>query len=192
MKILGFDRLGISISALFILASLMYLPTWMEEEPTLKRDQSLDALKPAYKAKNLTTTLYSQEGQLNHKVFAKSMEHYDQLGFVLFQKPRYTLYSENAQAPWEVTASEGTLYDNELIQLEKNVMIENQSEDDFVKTIRTAFIEINLDSKEMTSDQPVEIRGLQYVINSNGFNANLRTQKYELIDHVQTIYSPSN
>ena len=84
------------------------------------------------------------------------------------------------------------MYNNELIQLENNVVIENQSVDDFVRTIRTAFIEINLYTKQMTSDQPVEIRGLQYVINSNGFNANLRTQEYELIDHVQTIYSPSH
>ena len=120
------------------------------------------------------------------------MEHYDQLGIVLFQQPRYTLYSDNAKAPWEVTAVEGTLYNNELIQLENNVLIENQSQDDFVRTIQTAFIENNLNSKQMASDEPVEIRGLRYVINSNGFNANLRTQEYELIDHVQTIYSPSN
>jgi len=192
MKVNSFDRLGLSILALFILALLMYIPIWMEEEPALQRDQSLDALKPAYKAKNLTTTLYNQFGQLNHKVFASSMEHYDQLGFVLFQQPRYTLFTENALSPWEVTAVEGTLYNNNLIQLENNVIIENQSVDDFVRTIRTEFIEINLDTKQMTSDQPVEIRGLQYVINSNGFNANLRTQKYELIDHVQTTYSPSN
>ena len=102
------------------------------------------------------------------------------------------MYTDDAQSPWEVTATEGTLYNNELIQLENNVVIENQSVDDFVRTIRTAFIEINLYTKQMTSDQPVEIRGLQYVINSNGFNANLRTQEYELIDHVQTIYSPSH
>ena len=192
MKFFSFDRLGFSISALFVLALLMYIPTWMADEPKLQRDQSLDALKPAYTAKNLTTTLYNLDGQLNHKVFASSMEHFDQLGFVLFQQPRYTLYSDNAKAPWEVTASEGTLYNNELIQLENDVIIENQSVDDFVKTIRTEFIEINLDTKQMTSDQPVEIRGSQYVINSNGFNANLRTQKYELIDHVQTTYSPGN
>ncbi|MDO6565625.1 LPS export ABC transporter periplasmic protein LptC [Alteromonas sp. 1_MG-2023] len=192
MKVLGFDRLGLSISVLFILALAMYIPIWMEEDPTQQTDQGPDALKPAYKAKNLTTTLYNQDGLLNHKVFASSMEHYDQLGFVLFQKPRYTLYTDDAQSPWEVTATEGTLYNNELIQLENNVVIENQSVDDFVKTIRTAFIEINLYTKQMTSDQPVEIRGLQYVINSNGFNANLRTQEYELIDHVQTIYSPSH
>lgn len=192
MNAFGFNRLGLSISALFILAMLMYVPTWMEEEPALTSSEGLDALKPAYKAKNLTTTLYNSEGQLNHKVFASAMEHYDQLGFVSFEQPSYTLYSSDADSPWVVTALEGTLYNNELIQLENKVNIENQSQDDFVKTITTEYIQINLDSKQMTSDQPVEIRGMQYVIQSNGFNANLRTQKYELIDHVHTTYSPSN
>jgi lipopolysaccharide export system protein LptC len=192
MNQFGFNRLGLSISGLFILALLMYLPTWMETPPEVRGNGELDALKPAYKAKNLTTTLYNQEGRLNHKVFAESMEHYDQLGFVLFQKPRYTLYTDNATSPWVVTAAEGTLYNNELIQLENNVLIENQTSDDFVKTITTQYIQINLDNKQMTSDQAVEILGKQYVIQSNGFNANLRTQEYELIDHVQTIYSPGN
>jgi len=192
MNQFGLNRLGVSISALFILAILMYIPTWMEEEPKATGEQQSDALKPAYKAKNLTTTLYNQDGQLNHKVFATSMEHYDQLGFVLFQQPQYTLYTESDSAPWVVSAVEGTLYNNELIQLENNVVIENQTGDDFVKTITTQYIQINLDNKQMTSDQTVEILGSQYVIQSNGFNANLRTQEYELIDHVQTTYSPSN
>ncbi|GMM69210.1 hypothetical protein MTsDn1_25050 [Alteromonas sp. MTD1] len=192
MSLFGFNRLGVSISALFILAMLMYLPTWMEDEPEVTGSQQSDALKPAYKAKNLTTTLYNQEGRLNHKVFATSMEHYDQLGFVLFQQPKYTLYTESNSSPWVVSAVEGTLYNNELIQLENNVVIENQTGDDFVKTITTQYIQINLDNKQMTSDQTVEILGSQYVIQSNGFNANLRTQEYELIDHVQTTYSPSN
>jgi lipopolysaccharide export system protein LptC len=29
------------------------------------------------------------------------------------------------------------------------------------------------------------------VINSNGFTASLETQKYELLDHVKTVYQPS-
>ncbi|MBT3133677.1 LPS export ABC transporter periplasmic protein LptC [Alteromonas sp. ALT199] len=192
MSQFGFNRLGLSISALFILAMLMYIPTWMEEQPETKGSNENDALKPAYKAKNLTTTLYNQDGELNHRVFAESMEHYDQLGFVLFQQPKYTLYTENATSPWVVTAQEGTLYNNELIQLENNVVIENQTSDDFVKSLSTEYIQINLDTKQMTSDQPVEILGTQYLILSNGFNANLRTQEYELLDHVQTTYSPSN
>ena len=192
MSQFGFNRLGLSISALFILALLMYVPTWMEEQPETQGSSQNDALKPAYKAKNLTTTLYNQDGELNHKVFAEPMEHYDQLGFVLFQQPKYTPYTESATSPWVVTAREGTLYNNELIQLENSVVIENKTSDDFVKSLSTEYIQINLDTKQMTSDQPVEILGTQYLILSNGFNANLRTQEYELLDHVQTTYSPSN
>lgn len=186
------NRLGISISALFVLAMLMYVPVWMAEEDPQTKKTGSDALRPAYKAKNLTTTLYNDEGKLNHEVFATSMEHYDQLGFVLFASPRYTVYVEEGEAPWQVTAEEGTLYNNDLIQLEKNVEIKSLSAESFIRNITTDFIKVNLDDKTMTSDQPVDIYGAETIIKSNGFNANLRTQQYELIDHVQTIYSPGN
>lgn len=186
------NRLGISISGLFVLALLLYIPTWMEESPEATDNAQVNALTPAYLASNLTTAMYDKDGKLNHKVFATGMEHYDLLGFVLFQNPQYTVYVDDSQSPWQVTAKEGTLYDNNLIQLESDVVITNLSEDDFVQTIKTDFIEIDLERKTMTSDQPVIIMGAQYVINSNGFNANLRTRQYELIDHVQTSFAPGS
>lgn len=186
------NRLGLSISALFVLALLLYLPIWMEEEPETQERQSIDALQPAYKARNLTTTFYDGDGNRNHQIFATSMEHYDELGFVLFQQPEYTVYLDEQTSSWQVTAKEGTLYNDDLIQLDSDVMIKSLSDDPFVSTIATEFIEINLDTQKMVSDQPVVIRGTQYTINSNGFKADLETQEYELIDHVQTIYSPGN
>ena len=72
------------------------------------------------------------------------------------------------------------------------MLIKSLNPDEFVQTITTDFIKVNLDDKTMTSDQSVDIRGVQTIIKSNGFNANLRTQQYELIDHVQTIYSPGS
>ncbi len=188
----GVNRLGLSISALFVLALLLYLPVWMEEEPETPEQQRIDALQPAYKARNLTTTFYDDEGNRNHQIFATSMEHYDQLGFVLFQQPEYTIYLEQQTSSWQVTAQEGTLYNDDLIQLDSDVLIKSLNDDAFVSTISTEFIEINLDTQKMVSDQPVVIRGTPYTINSNGFKADLKTQEYELIDHVQTIYSPGN
>ncbi|MEW9799034.1 LPS export ABC transporter periplasmic protein LptC [Alteromonas sp. CYL-A6] len=186
------SRLTFSISALFVLAVLLYIPTWMEEQPAPQKSSKIDALNPAYRATNLMTTIYDEDGNLNHQVFAARMEHYDQLGFVLFSRPRYTVYTGEGQSPWLVTAKEGTLYNNDVIQLDSDVTISSQANDNFVQTIRTEFIEINLDSKKMTSDQPVEIMGSRYVISSNGFKADLQSQQYELIDHVQTVYSPGN
>lgn len=186
------NRLGFSISGLFVLALLLYLPTWFDEEKQAGGNTGDTTLRPAYQARNLTTSLYDTDGKLNHKVFATTMEHYDQLGFVIFENPKYTIYVENGDSPWQVTAKEGTLYDNRLIQLESEVVITNLSDDDFVREITADFIEINLETKKMTSDQPVIIVGTQYIINSNGFNADLNTKEYELIDHVQTVYSPGS
>ena len=57
----------------------------------------------------------------------------------------------------------------------------------FVRRITTNFIEIDLDAKTMMSDQAVNIMGKDFTINSNGFTANLETQKFELLNHVQTL-----
>lgn len=185
------NRLSYSISALFLLALATYMPTWLKEEelPQISRDD--DISKPTYQAKNLRSALYDENGVLSHRIFASEMEHYDQLGFVYFKQPQYTIYMEDDQQPWRVTADEGTLYDDNRIQLERNVVITSLSDEAFVKTITTEYLQINLDSKIMTSDQAVTIQGQDYQIQSNGFNANLQTKEYELKQHVQTTYSPT-
>lgn len=184
------NRVGISISSLFVLALLVYLPSWLEEEQIAPIDDQEEAGRPTYQARNLRSSLFDKEGRLNHRIAAQSMEHYDLLGFTVFQLPEYTFYLEDGHPPWTVTAKEGTLYEDNRILLEKDVEIRNLNSGDFVQTIRTEFIEFDLTKKTMMSDQPVEIRGLDYVINSNGFRADMESKKYELLNHVQTIYAP--
>lgn len=184
------NRLGYSISALFILALATYIPTWLKEDVGLAEVSEQDAYRPTYKAINLRSALYDDSGRLTHRIFASEMEHYEQLGFVFFKQPQYTIYMEDDQQPWRLTADEGTLYDDNRIQLEQNVIIQSLSNDNFVKTITAEFIQIDLDTKLMTSDQPVIIIGDDYEIQSNGFDANLRTKQYELKKHVQTVYLP--
>jgi len=183
------SRLGLSIAALFVLALLLYLPVWISEPGDSVSETGNSALKPAYTAKNLTTTLYDDAGQLNHKVFAKRMEHYDQLDFVLFKAPEYTVYMDGGESPWQVTAKEGTLYNNNLIELETDVTV-TAEKSDFVKSITTEFIRINLEDKTVSTEQPVRVRGADFVVNSNGLKGNLSSQEYELNNHVQTVYSP--
>ncbi len=186
------SRLGISIASLFMLVLLVYMPVWMSDSDNIVNSSKDDVLKPAYTAKNITTTLYDDEGSLNHRVFAETMEHYDQLGFVTFEKPKYTVYLEHGQTPWQVTANEGTLYNTNLIELESAVRVRNLQENEFVRSIETSFIKINLNDKTLYSDQPVLIRGSEFVVNSNGIKGDLSSQQYELIDHVKTTFSPGN
>ncbi|MCW8109455.1 LPS export ABC transporter periplasmic protein LptC [Alteromonas ponticola] len=184
------SRLTLSICALFGLALLVYLPTWMNEKPQSANLQKENAHKPAYRAKNITTTLYDDNGNIHHQVFAKTMEHYDLLGFVTFAEPEYSIYGDADQTPWQLKAAEGTLYNGNVIQLDKNVELTSQGPDEFIKSVTTEFIQLNLETRQMVSDQPVTIQGIDYIIESNGLNANLRTKHYELIDHVQTTFAP--
>lgn len=182
------NRITLSIVLLFVLILLLNAPIFEQKKPPTADDSRPEAWNPNYQARNMKSTLFNESGEVNHKVFATTMEHYEMLGFTLFEFPEYTIYTENTEQPWKVNASEGTLYGDNRIELEQKVIIESLSDDDFVKRIETDFIEIDLENKTMHSDQLTTITGAEFVITSNGFHANLLTRKFELINHVQTVY----
>ena len=184
------NRLSLSILILFIIVLAIYVPGWIETEPDSPISDQDEAWQPNYQANNMRSTFYNQAGEINHLVYARKMEHYQLLGFTLFELPQYTIYVTNQPNPWRVKANEGTLYEDNLIRLEADVEIKTTNRDGFVQTITTQFLEINLGNKTMMSDQAVKIEGQDFVINSNGFTANLETQQYEFKDHVQTVYEP--
>ncbi|TPV57760.1 LPS export ABC transporter periplasmic protein LptC [Aestuariibacter sp. GS-14] len=186
------SRLGLIIAGLFILALGLYLPGLMEEPPKQVLDEDARALTPTYQARNLTTTIYDEEGNRIQQVFSSRMEHYQFLGFVLFLAPQYTIYQTSGEPPWQVVASEGTLYDNNMIQLENNVVIVSKNPDDFVQRVETDYLEIDLDKQSMVSEAHVVISGPEFTIQSNGLTADLLNKTYELNQHVQTTYQPAN
>lgn len=185
------NRLSISIVLLFLLVLLLQSQSWYETAPADTHAGSEEVWQPNYRAEGMTSTLYNKEGKLNHKVFSRQMEHYEMLGFTLFESPQYTIYTKNKGEPWHVTAREGTLYENNRIQLETDVEITSMDKSGFIRRIKANFIEIDLDTKTMMSDQTVKIMGKDFTIDSNGFSADLETHKFELLNHVQTLYVPN-
>ncbi|WP_371194915.1 LPS export ABC transporter periplasmic protein LptC [Glaciecola sp. SC05] len=183
------NRIGYSIAFIFTVVLILYLPILFEKEeaPSVSTDGA--ELIPNYSAINLSSKLYDKSGKLSHRVAATRMEHFDQLGFAVFDNPVYTLYLDNGE-PWQITADEGVLYNNNRIQLEKNVKILNLRTDEYVKEITTEYIEINLQDKTLSSDQLVNISGVDYTVKSIGLFGDLATQQYELKEHVQTQFYP--
>ena len=184
------NRLTLCIALLFALALALSLPGWLKEDETTQKTLTEEAWIPNYQANKMRSTLYNKTGKINHQVFAQKMENFELLGFTLFKQPSYLLFVQSIN-PWKIDAKEGTLYDDQRLQFETDVEITSLNEQGYVQTIRTNFIEVNLTDKTMSSDQAVEIIGPNYVINSNGFTASLETQRYELLDHVKTVYHPS-
>lgn len=183
------NRIGWSIAIIFTAVAILYLPILFEDEELLELDNNNLSVVPNYQAINLNSMLYDKEGKLSHQVVADKMEHYEDLGFAVFDNPVYTLYLDDGE-PWQVTATEGTLSDNNSIELEKNVKIVNLRSEEYVKQITTEYIKINLQDKTLFSDQLVEISGTDYRVKSIGLNGDLTTQQYELTQHVQTQFNP--
>jgi len=183
------NRIGWSIALIFTAVALLYLPILFGEKDEPENDANSLSVVPNYQAVNLNSMLYDKEGKLSHQVVADKMEHYEDLGFAIFENPVYTLYLDGGE-PWRVTAAEGTLNDNNSIELEKNVKIVNLRSQEYVKQITTEYIKINLQDKTLYSDQLVEISGVDYTVKSIGLNGNLSTQQYELTQHVQTQFNP--
>lgn len=183
------NRITLSIALLFFIILLLNAPFFSSDTETPQSTDTNEAWIPNYQAKNMQSKLYDKKGDINHMVFATKMEHYDMLGFTLFSDPEYTIYTEKSEQPWRINAIEGTLYGDDRIELEQNVKITSLNEEDFIQTIETSYIEVDLINKTVSSDQAVKIFGRDYVIASNGFHANLLTRKIELIDHVQTTYT---
>nr|WP_136251839.1 LPS export ABC transporter periplasmic protein LptC [Ningiella ruwaisensis] len=184
------NRIGYSVAFIFTVVFLLYLPILLDDDVDTEISEDDSPLIPNYQAVNLNSKLFDKSGKLSHQVAAAKMEHYDELGFAVFEKPVYTLYMDDGE-PWRITADEGTLYNNNRIQLEKNVKIVNLRTSEFVKEITTEFIEINLQEKTLKSDQIVNISGIDYRVQSIGLYGDLVTQQYELREHVQTKFYPN-
>jgi lipopolysaccharide export system protein LptC len=184
------NRIGWSLVLVFAAVLILYLPILLEDDSVQSGPRSDPSLIPNYQAVNLRSQLYDEEGRLSHQVAADKMEHYDALGFAVFENPVYTLFLDDGE-PWEVTAQEGTLYANNRIQLEKGVKITNLRSDEYVKQITTEYIEIDIQEKTLSSNEMVTISGVNYDVTSVGLFGNLSTQQYELKEHVQTKFNPT-
>ncbi|WP_416306232.1 LPS export ABC transporter periplasmic protein LptC [Neptunicella sp. SCSIO 80796] len=184
------SKVSISICLLFLLVLALNLEDWLADSPIQTTENTEEAWQPNYQANEMQSTLYDKQGNINHLVYAQHMEHYQLLGFTLFEHPQYTIFTQEQDRPWKISATEGTLYDDNRLHLEDNVIVQSMDKEGFVQTMQTDFIEINLDSRTLTSDQIVTITGKNYVMQGTGFSANLDKRTFELLNHVKSTFAP--
>ena len=176
----------IALTILFTIAMVwLWLPYFFEtkkQTPVVEQVASL----PDYIATDLKQTNFNDAGAVSHKVMAKKMSMYQDLGFTHFEKPQFTIFSE--QGVWQLTADEATLYNNEKLILEQNVVAKSLTTDVMLDTIEAASIEYLISTKVMTSKTEVKMTGPGLEIKGQGLNANLEEQVIQLINHTKTTY----
>ncbi|MFY8273728.1 LPS export ABC transporter periplasmic protein LptC [Pseudoalteromonas sp. SSDWG2] len=177
-------RLLISIIFLAIMAWL-WAPYFIKEEQPVV-DAQEDIAMPDYIANGLRQRNYNDKGTLSHSVYAERMEMFDELGFTHFTKPEFTLYNNGER--WRLTADEATLYNNNILILENNVIATNLVVGAMIEQVKATAIEIDIDAQKMESEQAVELRGPDLVIIGQGLKADINAEIVELIKHTRTVY----
>lgn len=176
----------IALTILFTIAMVwLWLPYFFETKEQAPVVEQITSI-PDYIATDLKQTNFNDAGSVSHKVMAKKMSMYQDLGFTHFEKPQFTIFSE--QGVWQLTADEATLYNNEKLILEQNVVAKSLTTDVMLDTIEAASIEYLISTKVMTSESEVKMTGPGLEIKGQGLNANLEQQVIQLINHTKTTY----
>lgn len=172
------------IGLLFI-AIVLYL--WVPREVTqfAGPNNFEQELAPEFTAKLLHQELFDENGKLKQQVFSQKMEHFSELGLTHFVAPEFTIY-QNDKPFWRLSANIGGMQDG-VLTLDSNVKMVQLNNNQLVQTITTNFLEINLNSNLVTTDNPITIVGEKLTIVGQGLFANLNQGTVSLTHHVETL-----
>ena len=189
------NKNGIRMTRLYGLAAFVLLMCYITysaiewRSANVNHDKTIDQqLEPDFIAESLASTIYNKKGQLSHIIDAQRMEHFANLEFTHFEYPQYTLYPKSKSKPWKLSAKEATLYSNNRVILEGRVRLIATDETSLIKEINCKYLELDLNTNIISSDQTVMIQGKDFIMYGSGLIVDLNTKQMTLTEHVQTIY----
>lgn len=172
----------------FILVSLLWwFPTF--ENNNSGGQEELDDLVPEYSTTFLHQEMFNEEGNLEQEVFSHKMEHYADLSLTHFKQPEFILY-QGDKPFWRISAKIGNMQDG-LLLLESTVRMIQVTDSDLVNTITTEYLEINLDTNIVSTDNDIKIEGKNVTVQGKGLTADLERGTLSLVNHVKTIIKGS-
>ena len=113
-----------------------------------------------------------------------------QIGLTELTQPTYTVYTQDDLATWQISAEQGTFYDDQTLILERGVEINSLQPDTAIQRVITEYLVIDMAAESMRTDYPVTLFGPQLTIRGDGLKADLYAEKMELNRHVKTVFEP--
>lgn len=149
-------------------------------------------MQPDFTAYGLETKIFESDGVLAHKIRSEEMAHYNQIGLTELKQPQYSIFSEDGSETWQVSAEQGTFYDDKTLILERSVEIRALQESSPIQRVMTEYLVIDLANESMSTEYPVLMRGPQVVVRGDGLSADMSAEMMELKRHVKTVFQPKS
>lgn len=182
------SRVTLAIIAFFGTALILY---WqVQQKRGNETDSSLNNQdSPDYIIEDLRSIEFNEQGQVNSRVTAKHMEHYELKSQTYFTQPVYLVYPDQGKAQWQIRADQGQLNkETGKVVLENNVIIDAISPGEPIQTLSTSFLELDLNTMIMTSDRIIYVTGKDFNIQGQGLYADLNAQEVQLTSQVVGTY----
>lgn len=182
------SRVTLAIIAFFGTALLLY---WqVQQKRGGDTDDSLNnSDRPDYIVEDLRSIEFNEQGQVNSRVTAKHMEHYELKNQTDFTQPVYLVYPDQGKAKWQIRADLGRLNkETGKVVLENNVIIDAINPGEPIQTLSTSFLELDLNTMIMTSDRIIYVTGKDFNIQGQGLYADLNAQEVQLTSQVVGTY----
>ena len=182
------NRVTLAIIAFFGTALVLY---WQVQSKRGDTELTVDvSSQPDYIADNLKSVEFNELGLVNSRVSAKHMEHFEEDNMTYFTDPIYLVYPEQGQAQWQLQSMKGTMDKRSgKVILENNVIINAIDSQEPIQSIKTSYLELDLNTMIMTSDRNIYITGSDFVIQGVGLYADLNAQSVKLTSQVNGTYS---
>lgn len=186
------NRLNSLALFILLLSALFYgIIEWQSQ--SVEQDAvNTERQRPDFVAEKLQSNIYSDLGFLSHTINADRMEHYADLNVSYFEAPNYILYPANKSKPWKISASEATLYKDNLVALKHKVVIKSTEIDSLIKEIICKEIALDLTTNIISSERAVIVKGKNFTMLGSKLTINLNTKEMTLNQHERTIYQKNN
>lgn len=181
------NRVTLAIILFFGTALILY---WQVQSKKSELALDIDvSQRPDYIIDDLRSVEYNEQGLVNSEVTAKHMEHFDSASMTYFTDPVYLIYPDDGQAQWQLKSAKGS--HNKItgkVTLENDVIIDSISPEEPIQTVSTQYLELDLNTMIMTSDDTIHVTGNEFVIQGMGLYADLNAQSVKLISQVEGTY----
>ena len=181
------SRQTLLISLLLVASLLIWQWSSQHEDPDLlaqKKDLSL----PSFTASQLLNRSYATDGRLTDIFTADQVLYYQHNKVTDALHPVLQTFEQNGQQAWTISANTGQMISNDRLILRDNVLIKNHNPSLNIDRMQTSYVEMDLNSRQISSDKPVTIDSPDYHVQGVGFHADLNAKRYQILDKGHATY----
>lgn len=143
---------------------------------------------PDFTASDLYTVSYNKLGLVRYRIYADSMEYFENQQMSHFEAPRVLVYPGPEKPVWQIVSRQADAFRQDSVTFKENVVVKNLSNDGYIQDLLTPLLHVNLKEQTMHTDKKVTMIGPLYDQIGIGMDGSLETQEVRLHRDINAVY----